>query len=302
MLAKAIAGEAGLPFLFCSGSDFVEVYVGRGAARVRELFEKARKLSPCIIFIDEIDAVAKTRGGVNSSDEREQTLNQLLSEIDGFKSTSKSGTRNLVIAATNRPSSLDKALLRSGRLDYHLLVPLPDTNGRKEILLIHLKRVKTSVDIYNIADHLSTQCDDFTGSDLSSLVNTAAMLAARRGSEQVDLVDFKTSLDKIMKSRIERKTPESDVNANNLENMNPTGDSGSLLNASTELRQKLLDSALSALVAQRLTTTNNINVNNGGNIDDIMNDHMVQSADVFVDRISGQVSLAVPAEDIDIDA
>ena len=208
LLAKAIAGEAGLPFLFSSGSDFVEVYVGRGAARVRELFEKARKMSPCIIFIDEIDALAKVRGGINSSDEREQTLNQLLSEIDGFKSTSKPGTNNFIIAATNRPNSLDQALLRSGRLDYHFLVPLPDVKGRKEILLIHLRKIKTSIDIDSLADHLSAQCNNFTGADLSTLVNTAAMLAARRGNEEVDLIDFKTSAHKMIRSRLGMTSPD----------------------------------------------------------------------------------------------
>ncbi|MCA2961441.1 MAG: ATP-dependent zinc metalloprotease FtsH [Silvanigrellales bacterium] len=194
LLARAIAGEAGVPFFHISGSDFVEMFVGVGASRVRDLFENAKKNAPCIIFIDEIDAVGRHRGaGVGGGhDEREQTLNQLLVEMDGFEANEAV----IVIAATNRPDVLDPALLRPGRFDRRVVVNLPDVRGRKEILGIYTKRVKT-VDDINV-EKLALGTPGFSGADLENLVNEAALMAARNGNKRVSMKDFEYAKDKIM--------------------------------------------------------------------------------------------------------
>lgn len=194
LLAKAIAGEAKVPFFSISGSDFVEMFVGVGAARVRDMFENAKKNSPCIIFIDEIDAVGRQRGaGVGGgNDEREQTLNQLLVEMDGFES----GVGVIVIAATNRPDVLDPALLRPGRFDRQVIVPLPDIRGREQILKVHMRKVPVA---QNVDAHiLARGCPGFSGADLANLVNEAALFAARRNGRMVDMSDFEKAKDKIM--------------------------------------------------------------------------------------------------------
>ncbi len=194
LLAKAIAGEAKVPFFSISGSDFVEMFVGVGAARVRDMFENAKKQSPCIIFIDEIDAVGRQRGaGVGGgNDEREQTLNQLLVEMDGFES----GVGVIVIAATNRPDVLDPALLRPGRFDRQVVVPLPDIRGREQILKVHMRKVPVA---QNVDAHiLARGCPGFSGADLANLVNEAALFAARRNGRTVDMSDFEKAKDKIM--------------------------------------------------------------------------------------------------------
>ena len=194
LLAKAIAGEAKVPFFSISGSDFVEMFVGVGAARVRDMFENAKKQSPCIIFIDEIDAVGRQRGaGVGGgNDEREQTLNQLLVEMDGFES----GVGVIVIAATNRPDVLDPALLRPGRFDRQVVVPLPDIRGREQILKVHMRKVPIA---QNVDAHiLARGCPGFSGADLANLVNEAALFAARRNGRTVDMSDFEKAKDKIM--------------------------------------------------------------------------------------------------------
>ena len=194
LLARAIAGEAGVPFFHISGSDFVEMFVGVGASRVRDLFENAKKNAPCIVFIDEIDAVGRHRGaGVGGGhDEREQTLNQLLVEMDGFEATEAV----IVIAATNRPDVLDPALLRPGRFDRRVVVNLPDVRGRKEILSIYAKRVKT-VDDINV-EKLALGTPGFSGADLENLVNEAALMAARLGNRRVSMNDFESAKDKIL--------------------------------------------------------------------------------------------------------
>lgn len=194
LLAKAIAGEAKVPFFSISGSDFVEMFVGVGAARVRDMFENAKKHSPCIIFIDEIDAVGRHRGAGlgGGNDEREQTLNQLLVEMDGFEG--HSGT--IVIAATNRPDILDPALLRPGRFDRQVVVPLPDIRGREEILKVHMRKVPISSDIK--ADIIARGTPGFSGADLANLVNEAALFAARGNKRLVDMEDFEKAKDKIM--------------------------------------------------------------------------------------------------------
>jgi cell division protease FtsH len=194
LLAKAIAGEAKVPFFSISGSDFVEMFVGVGAARVRDMFENAKKHAPCIIFIDEIDAVGRHRGaGVGGgNDEREQTLNQLLVEMDGFEG--HSGT--IVIAATNRPDILDPALLRPGRFDRQVVVPLPDIRGREEILKVHIRKVPIDNDVK--ADVIARGTPGFSGADLANLVNEAALFAARRNKRLVDMDDFEMAKDKIM--------------------------------------------------------------------------------------------------------
>ncbi len=194
LLAKAIAGEAKVPFFSISGSDFVEMFVGVGAARVRDMFENAKKNSPCIIFIDEIDAVGRQRGaGVGGgNDEREQTLNQMLVEMDGFES----GVGVIVIAATNRPDVLDPALLRPGRFDRQVVVPLPDIRGREQILKVHMRKVPVA---QNVDAHiLARGCPGFSGADLANLVNEAALFAARRNGRTVDMSDFEKAKDKIM--------------------------------------------------------------------------------------------------------
>jgi cell division protease FtsH len=194
LLAKAIAGEAKVPFFSISGSDFVEMFVGVGAARVRDMFENAKKHAPCIIFIDEIDAVGRHRGaGVGGgNDEREQTLNQLLVEMDGFEG--HAGI--IVIAATNRPDILDPALLRPGRFDRQVIVPLPDIRGREEILKVHMRKVPMSGDVK--ADIIARGTPGFSGADLANLVNEAALFAARTNKRLVDMEDFEKAKDKIM--------------------------------------------------------------------------------------------------------
>lgn len=194
LLAKAIAGEAKVPFFTISGSDFVEMFVGVGASRVRDMFEQAKKHSPCIIFIDEIDAVGRHRGaGLGGGhDEREQTLNQLLVEMDGFEGNE--GV--IVIAATNRPDVLDPALLRPGRFDRQVVVPLPDVRGREQILRVHMGKVPVSDDVR--PELIARGTPGFSGADLANLVNEAALFAARADERQVDMGDFERAKDKIM--------------------------------------------------------------------------------------------------------
>ncbi len=194
LLAKAIAGEAGVPFFTISGSDFVEMFVGVGASRVRDMFEQAKKQAPCIIFIDEIDAVGRHRGaGLGGGhDEREQTLNQLLVEMDGFEGNE--GV--IVIAATNRPDVLDPALLRPGRFDRQVVVPLPDVRGREQILKVHMRPVPLSPNVK--ADILARATPGFSGADLANLVNEAALFAARADKRLVEMDDFERAKDKIM--------------------------------------------------------------------------------------------------------
>ncbi|MBL8491692.1 MAG: ATP-dependent zinc metalloprotease FtsH, partial [Rhodocyclaceae bacterium] len=194
LLAKAIAGEAKVPFFSISGSDFVEMFVGVGAARVRDMFEQAKKSAPCIIFIDEIDAVGRQRGAGlgGGNDEREQTLNQLLVEMDGFEGSA--GV--IVIAATNRPDVLDPALLRPGRFDRQVVVPLPDIRGREQILKVHMRKVPLAPDVDPSV--LARGCPGFAGADLANLVNEAALFAARGNKRLVDMDDFERAKDKIM--------------------------------------------------------------------------------------------------------
>jgi len=194
LLAKAIAGEAKVPFFTISGSDFVEMFVGVGASRVRDMFEQAKKHSPCIIFIDEIDAVGRHRGaGLGGGhDEREQTLNQLLVEMDGFEGNE--GV--IVIAATNRPDVLDPALLRPGRFDRQVVVPLPDVRGREQILRVHMNKVPVADDVR--PDLIARGTPGFSGADLANLVNEAALFAARANQKIVDMGDFERAKDKIM--------------------------------------------------------------------------------------------------------
>ena len=194
LLAKAIAGEAKVPFFSISGSDFVEMFVGVGAARVRDMFDQAKKHSPCIIFIDEIDAVGRQRGAGmgGGNDEREQTLNQLLVEMDGFEGS----VGVIVIAATNRPDVLDPALLRPGRFDRQVFVPLPDIRGREQILLVHMRKIPSAPDVR--ADILARGTPGFSGADLANLVNESALFAARSNKRLVDMDDFERAKDKIM--------------------------------------------------------------------------------------------------------
>jgi len=194
LLAKAIAGEAKVPFFSISGSDFVEMFVGVGAARVRDMFEQAKKQAPCIVFIDEIDAVGRQRGAGlgGGNDEREQTLNALLVEMDGFEGAS--GV--IVIAATNRPDVLDSALLRPGRFDRQVVVPLPDIRGREQILMVHMRKVPVAQDVKG--DILARGTPGMSGADLANLVNEAALFAARRGKRFVEMDDFESAKDKIM--------------------------------------------------------------------------------------------------------
>jgi cell division protease FtsH len=193
LLARAIAGEAGVPFFSISGSDFVEMFVGVGASRVRDLFEQGKKHAPCIIFIDEIDAVGRHRGaGMGGGhDEREQTLNQLLVEMDGFESNE--GV--IIIAATNRPDVLDPAILRPGRFDRRITVPRPDVRGREEILRVHAKRTPLSPDVD--LDVLARGTPGFSGADLENLVNEAALLAARQDKDALNMADFELAKDKV---------------------------------------------------------------------------------------------------------
>jgi cell division protease FtsH len=187
LLAKAIAGEAKVPFFSISGSDFVEMFVGVGAARVRDMFENAKKHAPCIIFIDEMDAVGRQRGAGlgGGNDEREQTLNQMLVEMDGFEAS----VGVIVIAATNRPDVLDPALMRPGRFDRQVVVPLPDIRGREQILVVHMRKVPLSPDVK--ADIIARGTPGFSGADLANLVNEAALFAARGNKRLVDMEDFR---------------------------------------------------------------------------------------------------------------
>ena len=194
LLAKAVAGEAKVPFFSISGSDFVEMFVGVGASRVRDMFEQAKKNAPCILFIDEIDAVGRSRGhGLgNSNDEREQTLNQLLVEMDGFEANEGI----IIIAATNRPDVLDPALLRPGRFDRQVVVPVPDIDGREKILAVHMKKVPLAPDVNPRT--IARGTPGFSGADLANLVNEAALLAARRNKRLVAMQEFEDAKDKVM--------------------------------------------------------------------------------------------------------
>ncbi len=201
LLAKAIAGEAGVPFFGLSGSDFVEMFVGVGAARVRDMFQQAELKAPCIIFIDELDALGKTRGSsvVGGHDEREQTLNALLVEMDGFGSNS--GV--IVMAATNRPETLDPALLRPGRFDRHVLVDRPDVRGREDILKVHIQNVK--LDPAVVVKEIAKITSGFVGADLANLVNEAALLAARKGKSSVGMEQFNEGIERVMAGLEKRK-------------------------------------------------------------------------------------------------
>ena len=202
LLAKAVAGEAGVPFFSISGSDFVEMFVGVGAARVRDLFETGKKHAPCIIFIDEIDAVGRHRGAGlgGGNDEREQTLNAMLVEMDGFDASE--GV--IIIAATNRPDVLDPALLRPGRFDRQVVVPLPDIRGREQILHVHMHKVPLAADVE--AEVLARGTPGFSGADLENLVNEAALMAARGNKRLVDMSDFEAAKDKVMMGAERRST------------------------------------------------------------------------------------------------
>jgi cell division protease FtsH len=203
LLARAVAGEADVPFFFLSGSEFVEMFVGVGASRVRDLFEQAKEKAPCIVFIDELDAIGKTRAGntgfLSGHDEREQTLNQLLAEMDGFDSSK--GV--IIMAATNRPEVLDAALLRAGRFDRQVVVDKPDVKGREAILLVHARNVKLapSVDLHVLA----ARTPGMAGADLANLINEAALLAARKGKEAVDMADLEEAVDRVV-GGLERKS------------------------------------------------------------------------------------------------
>lgn len=206
LLARAIAGEAKVPFFSISGSDFVEMFVGVGAARVRDMFENAKKHAPCIIFVDEIDAVGRHRGAGlgGGNDEREQTLNQMLVEMDGFEST----TSIIVVAATNRPDILDPALLRPGRFDRQIVVPLPDIVGREEIIKVHMRKVPADNDVDPAV--ISRGTPGMSGADLANLVNEAALFAARYNKRYVDMEDFEAAKDKIMMGAERRSMVMSD--------------------------------------------------------------------------------------------
>ena len=203
LLARAVAGEADVPFFFLSGSEFVEMFVGVGAARVRDLFEQAKEKAPCIVFIDELDAIGKTRGGaggfVGGHDEREQTLNQLLVEMDGFDSSK--GV--IIMAATNRPEVLDAALLRAGRFDRQVVVDKPDVRGREAILAVHARNVTLApqVDLHVIA----ARTPGMAGADLANIINEAALLAARKGKEAVEMADLEEAIDRVI-GGLERKS------------------------------------------------------------------------------------------------
>jgi cell division protease FtsH len=194
LLARAVAGEAGVPFFSISGSEFVEMFVGVGAARVRDLFEQASKAAPCIIFIDELDAMGRARsiGPYGGHDEKEQTLNQLLSELDGFDS--QQGV--VILAATNRPEILDPALLRAGRFDRQLLVDRPDKAGRIEILKVHLKKVTLGTDV--VPEQIAALTPGFSGADLANIINEAALLATRRNGSDVTMEDFNNAIERIV--------------------------------------------------------------------------------------------------------
>ena len=194
LLARAVAGEAGVPFFSISGSEFVEIFVGVGASRVRDLFDQAKRNTPCIVFVDEIDAVGRQRGaGLGSSnDEREQTLNQILVEMDGFDTS----TAVIVLAATNRPDILDPALLRPGRFDRRVVLDLPDMNGRWAILKVHAKGKPFSSP--SPLEVIAKATPGFSGADLANLINEAAILAARRGKKAIDLIELEESIDRVI--------------------------------------------------------------------------------------------------------
>ncbi|MBB3189182.1 ATP-dependent zinc metalloprotease FtsH [Halomonas cerina] len=202
LLARAVAGEAGVPFFSISGSEFVEMFVGVGAARVRDLFEQAAKAKPCIIFIDELDALGRARGpgGMSGQDEKEQTLNQLLSELDGFDPS----TGIVLLAATNRPEILDPALLRAGRFDRQVLVDRPERKGRLQILRVHIDKIRSLAPDVDL-DHVASLTPGFTGADLANLVNEAALLATRRDSEMVAMEDFINAIERIV-AGLEKKS------------------------------------------------------------------------------------------------
>jgi AFG3 family protein len=204
LLAKATAGEAGVPFLSVSGSEFIEMFVGVGSSRVRDLFSSARKMAPCIIFIDEIDAIGKARGKGGfgtSNEERESTLNQLLVEMDGFSTKE----HVVVLAGTNRPDILDSALTRPGRFDRHIAIDRPDIKGRAEIFLVHLKPIKTKEDRKEIAERLATLTPGFSGADIANVCNEAALIAARRNAETVTKEHFEAAIERVI-AGLERKT------------------------------------------------------------------------------------------------
>ena len=201
LLAKAVAGEANVPFLSISGSDFVEMFVGVGASRVRDLFDQAKKKAPCIVFIDEIDAIGRARGknaGFSGNDERENTLNQLLTEMDGFQTNA--GV--IILAATNRADILDKALMRAGRFDRQIEVGLPELNERREIFDVHLRKLKLDKDLDR--DFLAKQTPGFSGADIANVCNEAALIAARHNKEFVGKEDFLAAVDRII-GGLERK-------------------------------------------------------------------------------------------------
>lgn len=194
LLAKAVAGEAGVPFFSISGSDFVEMFVGVGASRVRDLFKQARDKAPCIIFIDEIDAIGRARGrnAMQGNDERENTLNQLLVEMDGFSSDKAI----IIMAATNRPDILDSALMRPGRFDRQITIDKPDLIGREQIFKVHLKPLKLADDID--AKKLASQTPGFAGADIANICNEAALIAARRNKKAIDMSDFNSAIDRVI--------------------------------------------------------------------------------------------------------
>lgn len=195
LLAKAVAGEAAVPFFTISGSDFVEMFVGVGASRVRDLFRQAREKAPCIVFIDEIDAVGRARGKSliqGGNDERENTLNQLLVEMDGF--SSDKGV--ILMAATNRPDILDNALLRPGRFDRQISIDLPDLVGREQIFKVHLKKLKLSPSV--TPKELAEMTPGFAGADIANICNEAALVAARRNKTAIDIDDFNYALDRVI--------------------------------------------------------------------------------------------------------
>jgi cell division protease FtsH len=194
LLAKAVAGEAGVPFFSISGSEFVEMFVGVGASRVRDMFGQAAQKAPCIIFIDELDAIGKTRGSnpVGGHDEREQTLNQLLVEMDGFDTN----TGVIIMSATNRPETLDPALLRPGRFDRQVVVDRPDLNGREAILVIHSKGVKLDENV--VLKSIAAMTPGFVGADLANIINEAALLAARRNKDNVGMSEIEEAIERVM--------------------------------------------------------------------------------------------------------
>lgn len=201
LLAKATAGEAGVPFLSVSGSEFVEMLVGVGAKRVRDLFETARKMAPSIVFVDEIDAIGKARGKMGGHDERESTLNQLLVEMDGFSSSD----HVIVLAGTNRADILDPALLRPGRFDRHVVMDNPDVSGRRSIFDVYLKKVKTNLDLEYLAGRLAALTPGFSGADISNCVNEAALIAARMNAKSLELTHFERAIERVI-AGLEKKS------------------------------------------------------------------------------------------------